>query len=218
MCICTEATNSRDASTPSKIAEHPSVTCFNPKAAPRSCQRPVRAGGRAPTGFHALLATSAPGCLSAPCLTCCDSEGCCKPQSLGEGAAASPGCTGTRGERERGSKFISGAGSLFFWGWFQADLYLLSLGTVSEEGERPPMVPVWVQKLGTGFCGLPKPWFVWARNNPQQGILCCPLSWSHRGRSRSSLGVLGPLSPAALLQVCITYETAPCRVLGMVIR
>lgn len=107
---------------------------------------------------------------------------------------------------------------VFFGGWFQAGLYPLSLGTVNEEGERSPMVPVWVQKLGTGFCGLPKPWFVWARNNPQQGILCCSLSWSHRGRSRSSLGVLGLLSPAALLQVCITYETVPCRMLGMVIR
>lgn len=85
------------------------------------------------------------------------------------------------------------------------------------------MVPVWLQKLGTGLCGLPKPWFVvWARNNTQQGILCCPLSWSHWGKSRSSLGVLGPLlgplSPAPLLQVCITYEMVPCRVLGMVIR
>ena len=49
-----------------------------------------------------------------------------------------------------------------------------------------------------------------------KGCPSSPSSWS------CSLGVLwplpGPLSPATLFQVCITYETVPCRVLGMVLR
>lgn len=83
---------------------------------------------------------------------------------------------------------------------------------------QPLVVPAQPVALGTGLSlgsqspGLASvPGMIQGKGSPSS-----PLSWSR------SLGVLwplpGPLSLATLFQVCITYQTVPCRVLGMVLR
>ncbi|XP_030317922.1 uncharacterized protein LOC115599324 isoform X2 [Calypte anna] len=89
-----------------------------------------------------------------------------------------------------------------------AGLSLEGLGTAEAQRQAATQFP----RLYWPLPGLPKLWFgISVRNKPSS-----PLSWSCFLDVLWSL--LGPLSLATLFQVCITYETVPCRALGMVLR
>uniref|UniRef100_A0A8C0EAI3 PDZ domain-containing protein n=1 Tax=Bubo bubo TaxID=30461 RepID=A0A8C0EAI3_BUBBB len=80
-----------------------------------------------------------------------------------------------------------------------------------DRDKQSLMVPPGLS-LGSQSPGLASaPEMIQAKGSPSS-----PSSSSH------SLSILWPLpeplSPAALFQVCITYETVPCRALGMVLR